>query len=310
MSTRERLTRGAALRSARRVGLGALLVALALALGGCISNPASEPRLVLVNDTGQAVRITSVAAGTDPDRRQADFTLAAGEQREVFYDLPVIGDCTTGDIVVSTLDGTEILRLPAPVCEGSEISLAHPGLPIVNDLAQAVRIGFERDGSAAPVHALQGDVIAPGQTKEFLFDIWARGAWAGTIIVDALDGREIGRTPPQVHVHAMAPLTLAGIHFVGYPRATRARDEYHGVVRILYVHDGVEQLVAEDFMGFETTVTVAADRFPGVPAHGCTSGDIVLREEVSGREIRRFPPPVCDGAWLTAWPPPAASPAP
>ncbi len=72
-------------------------------------------------------------------------------------------------------------------------------------------------------------------------------------------------------------------------------------IRITYVIDGVERHLEGEFEG-DTIPAGSSSAFEldlfddGSPAH-CSTGDIVVRT-LKGREVKRLPPPVCNGAHI------------
>lgn len=103
---------------------GALLAGLlALLVAGCNFLPIMEaPRgVTITNDTAVAVNVVylkdeSKVVRIEPQQREIlGFGLKAGVQGE---------DCTTEPIVVRDTGGSELARIPPPVCVDKHISLS------------------------------------------------------------------------------------------------------------------------------------------------------------------------------------------
>lgn len=118
----------------RRTGLRAIVIALLLPcnLAGCFITEGDRrfEGIVITNDTNDPVRVsyvvdrveTSLADDWEGDTIEpgATTTFSFG----MFDDdaLPPTGSppqyCTSGDVVIRTLDGDEVRRISPPACEG------------------------------------------------------------------------------------------------------------------------------------------------------------------------------------------------
>ncbi len=83
---------------------------------------------MFTNITGETVRVTYVVDGVERQLEGERHRDTIPEDNSAGYDFDLFDAynskrCTTGDIVVRTLKGREIKRLPPPVCNGAQFTL-------------------------------------------------------------------------------------------------------------------------------------------------------------------------------------------
>jgi hypothetical protein len=109
------------LRLVRRRVLVALLAAVGVAFVACGPDPGPQGVGVL-NSTAETIRITYVVDGVEQAVKE-DVADTVDVSRTTTFRLDLFDpgnseNCTTGDIVVRSLDGQELDRFPPPVCDG------------------------------------------------------------------------------------------------------------------------------------------------------------------------------------------------
>ncbi len=80
------------------------------------------------NVTGETVRVTYVVDGVERHLEGERYGDTIRDGYSAGYDFDLFDAynskrCTTGDIIVRTLKGREVKRLPPPVCNGAHIGL-------------------------------------------------------------------------------------------------------------------------------------------------------------------------------------------
>ncbi len=105
----------------------AIVAIVALLVAACQPDPA-RMGVGFINTMEESVRITYVIDGVERhlEGEAEGDTIPAGSSSAFELDLFDDGNpahCSTGDIVVRTLKGREIKRLPPPVCSQTWITL-------------------------------------------------------------------------------------------------------------------------------------------------------------------------------------------
>ena len=107
----------------------AIVAAVALLVAACGPDRGGAVGVGLVNRTGTTVRVTYAVDGVER-QLQGELdgdTIPNGRRAEYGLGLVVAADdpmhCTAGDIVIRTLDGREVDRIPPPICYGTWLAL-------------------------------------------------------------------------------------------------------------------------------------------------------------------------------------------
>ncbi len=114
-------------RAAGRRWAIAIVAAVALLVAAC--GPDSGIRgIVITNSTEEIVRVTYVVDGVERHLEGERYGDTVRDGNSAVYEFDLFDAynskrCTTGDIVVRTLKGREVKRLPPPVCNGTHIGL-------------------------------------------------------------------------------------------------------------------------------------------------------------------------------------------
>ena len=101
----------------------------AVALLGAACGPDSGSRgIAFTNRMGETVRVTYVVDGVERHLEGERYRDTIPDGHSAVYEFDLFDAynskrCTTGDIVVRTLKGREVKRLPPPVCNGTHIGL-------------------------------------------------------------------------------------------------------------------------------------------------------------------------------------------
>jgi hypothetical protein len=117
----------------RRRALIALLAAVGVVSVACGPEPGPLGVGVL-NDTGQTIVVSYVIDGRETAITEGDGGRVEDSTSETFrldlFDPGNTQNCTTGDLVIRSLEGQELDRFPPPECDGRVLRALDPGTSV------------------------------------------------------------------------------------------------------------------------------------------------------------------------------------